>query len=78
MKIAIVGSGISGLVCAYLLKDTHEITVFESSHKAGGHVNTVDTHGQNGKHRVDTGFIVFNQENYPWFLPSSGKAECKL
>ena len=67
MKIAIVGSGISGLVCAYLLKDTHEITVFESSHKAGGHVNTVDTYGVNGEHRVDTGFIVFNQENYPGF-----------
>ena len=67
MKIAIVGSGISGLVCAYLLKDTHEITVFESSHKAGGHVNTVNTYGVNGEHRVDTGFIVFNQENYPGF-----------
>ena len=68
MKIAIVGSGISGLSCAYLLHKKHDITVFESSNKPGGHVNTVKTIGQTGTYNVDTGFIVFNRENYPNFV----------
>ena len=68
MKIAIVGSGISGLGCAHLLKEDHEITLFEASHKPGGHVNTVDVAGRTGDYRVDTGFIVFNEHNYPNFV----------
>ena len=68
MKIAIVGSGISGLGCAHLLKEEHEITLFEASHKPGGHVNTVDVAGRTGDYRVDTGFIVFNEHNYPNFV----------
>lgn len=68
MKIAIVGSGISGLICAYLLGKDHEITLFESDGKAGGHVNTVRTRGKSGDFQIDTGFIVFNRENYPNFL----------
>ncbi|MBP52110.1 MAG: FAD-dependent oxidoreductase [Opitutae bacterium] len=68
MRIAIVGSGISGLVCAYLLGKNHEITLFEAGSKAGGHVNTVTAKGDSGSFQVDTGFIVFNRENYPNFL----------
>ena len=65
MKIAVVGSGISGLTCAYLLHQNHEISLFESDSKLGGHVNTIKTEGNSGTFHVDTGFIVFNQENYP-------------
>ncbi len=68
MKIAIIGSGISGLGCAHLLKDNHEVTLFEAADKAGGHVNTVDVAGQTGDFRIDTGFIVFNEQNYPNFV----------
>ncbi len=68
MKIAIVGSGISGLACAHLLKKDHEITLFEAAAKAGGHVNTVEVTGKTGTFQVDTGFIVFNEQNYPNFV----------
>ena len=67
MKVAVIGSGISGLVCAYLLDRYHDITVFEASGKPGGHVHTVGTKGKNGTHQVDMGFIVFNEANYPGF-----------
>ena len=68
MKIAIIGSGISGLGCAYLLKNNHDVTIFEAAEKPGGHVNTVDVKGKTGDYRVDTGFIVFNEHNYPNFV----------
>ena len=68
MKIAVVGSGISGLACAYLLSQEHDLTLFEADAKPGGHVNTVDVDGKSGNYRVDTGFIVFNEENYPNFI----------
>ena len=41
-KIAIIGSGVSGLTCAYYLKDSHAVTMFESNDYLGGHVNTLD------------------------------------
>lgn len=69
MKLAIVGSGISGLAVAHTLKDHADITVFEAGDYFGGHTHTVDvtlptpqglvTHG------VDTGFLVFNERTYP-------------
>lgn len=68
MRIAIVGSGISGLVCAYLLSEHHDVSLFEADSKPGGHVNTVSTRGETGTFQVDTGFIVFNEENYPNFV----------
>lgn len=68
MRIGIVGSGISGLICAYLLEKDHDITLFEADSKPGGHVNTVTTRGKTGTFQIDTGFIVFNQENYPNFV----------
>ncbi len=68
MRIAIIGSGISGLICAHLLGEENEITLFESDSRPGGHVNTVQTKGRTGIFQVDTGFIVFNRENYPNFV----------
>ena len=68
MKLAVIGSGISGLACAHLLKKNHEIVLFEAANKPGGHVNTVDVNGRTGDYRVDTGFIVFNEQNYPNFV----------
>jgi predicted NAD/FAD-binding protein len=67
MRIAIVGAGISGMVAAHLLHRDHEIVVFEAGDRPGGHSNTirVDTPGQT--HHVDTGFMVFNDRNYPSF-----------
>lgn len=67
MKIAIIGSGIAGNTAARLLRDSHDITVYESQGYAGGHTNTVDVPTGNGKIAVDTGFIVFNDRTYPQF-----------
>lgn len=67
MKIAIVGAGISGLVVAHLLHDKHDVTVFEAADYAGGHTNTIRVDTPNETHHVDTGFIVFNDRNYPHF-----------
>lgn len=63
-RIAIVGGGISGLAAAYLLKNQHNITLFEAAPRLGGHARTI-TAGLNGDQPVDTGFIVFNYVNYP-------------
>ena len=67
MRIAIVGAGVSGLVTAHLLDPGHEVTVFEAAGYAGGHTNTVRVDTPNETHHVDTGFIVFNERNYPNF-----------
>jgi predicted NAD/FAD-binding protein len=61
MKIAIIGSGISGLGAAYLLARAHDVTVFERDTRAGGHTHTVAHDG----HGLDTGFLVHNERNYP-------------
>lgn len=68
MRIAIVGSGISGLICSYVLGKKYDVTLFESDSRPGGHVNTVRTKGRTGTFDIDTGFIVFNRENYPNFV----------
>ncbi|HUO69469.1 MAG TPA: FAD-dependent oxidoreductase [Solirubrobacteraceae bacterium] len=67
MKIAVVGAGVSGLVVAHLLHPAHEVTVFEANGYAGGHTNTIRVDTPNETHEVDTGFIVFNDRNYPNF-----------
>ena len=67
MKIAIIGSGVSGLICARLLRREHEITVFEANDYVGGHTNTVDVSMGAENHSIDTGFIVFNHRTYPNF-----------
>ena len=68
MKIAIIGTGISGMVTAYLLSDSHEITVFEKNNYIGGHTHTHDVEAQGRTFAVDTGFIVFNEVTYPNFV----------
>ncbi|QXI16996.1 NAD(P)/FAD-dependent oxidoreductase [Pseudomonas hamedanensis] len=68
MKIAVIGSGIAGLTCAYLLKRRHDITVFEAGDWVGGHTHTVPVKHQGQEFAVDTGFIVFNDWTYPNFI----------
>jgi predicted NAD/FAD-binding protein len=63
MKIAIIGSGISGLTAAYYLNAKHDIQIFEKEDYIGGHTHTVDVDDQ----AIDTGFIVFNDRTYPNF-----------
>ena len=65
MKIAIIGSGISGLSSALLLSREHKITLIESDSRFGGHANTINVPSKNGDIPVDTGFIVYNKLNYP-------------
>ena len=68
MKVAIIGSGISGISAAYNLDAEHEIVIYESSSHIGGHTNTVSVEDELGLvWNVDTGFIVFNDRNYPHF-----------
>ena len=65
LKIAIVGSGISGMSAAWLLSQRHEVTVYEAEQRLGGHSHTVDAPGPDGALAVDMGFIVYNEINYP-------------
>tara|TARA_Y100000814_G_scaffold282688_2_gene247985 strand:- start:3737 stop:4966 length:1230 start_codon:yes stop_codon:yes gene_type:complete len=67
MKIAIVGGGISGLTTAYLLSREHEVILYESNDYIGGHTNTVTIEMNGSPVAVDTGFIVYNEQNYPNF-----------
>ncbi len=64
-KIAIIGSGISGLGAAYALEDAADITVFEARDRAGGHAHTVSIDYDGTNIDVDVGFIVYNGLNYP-------------
>ncbi|GLS91930.1 dehydrogenase [Psychromonas marina] len=66
-KIAIVGSGISGLTCAYLLNKEHDITLFEAGEYVGGHTATKTVTVAGESWQIDTGFIVFNDRTYPNF-----------
>jgi predicted NAD/FAD-binding protein len=67
-RIAVVGSGISGLTSAYLLSQKHDVTLFEKDQRLGGHTATVDVKLDGQSYAVDTGFIVFNDRTYPLFL----------
>ena len=68
MRIAVVGAGVSGLVCAHMLRGEHEVTLFEANDYAGGHTHTVRVDTADETHHVDTGFIVHNDRNYPRFV----------
>ena len=65
MKIAIIGAGISGMGAAYLLSPHHDITLYEKNNYIGGHSRTINVTVKNQTTPVDTGFIVFNDWNYP-------------
>lgn len=68
MKIAIIGTGISGLTCGYHLHREHDITLFEVNDYIGGHTATVDVEYDGKQYAVDTGFIVYNDRTYPNFI----------
>jgi predicted NAD/FAD-binding protein len=65
LNIAVVGSGITGLSCAWLLGRAHRVTVFEAAHRVGGHSCTVELQRAGGPAAVDIGFIVYNERTYP-------------
>ena len=76
-RVAIIGSGVSGLTCAHYLAAQYDVTIFEANDYIGGHVNTIDVTLQSGKKSksksvetsaIDTGFIVFNERTYPNFF----------
>jgi predicted NAD/FAD-binding protein len=66
-RIAVIGAGVSGLTAAYKLSRYNDVTVFEAETRIGGHSSTVDVETETGLQPVDTGFIVFNDRNYPHF-----------
>lgn len=75
MRIAVVGGGVSGLVCAFLLARAHDVVLYEKEPRLGGHTNTVLVRHEDQTWSVDTGFIVFNTKNYPklsWLLDLLG------
>ncbi len=64
-KIAIIGSGISGLSAAYILSQKYDVHLFEKNKRLGGHTRTIKVNEKSKKIPIDTGFIVFNEKNYP-------------
>ncbi|HEU4664378.1 MAG TPA: FAD-dependent oxidoreductase [Dokdonella sp.] len=65
MRIAVVGSGISGLASAWLLSREHDVVLYEADTRLGGHTHTHDVEVGGRRYRVDTGFIVHNRAHYP-------------
>jgi predicted NAD/FAD-binding protein len=75
LKIAVIGSGISGLVSAHLLSRRNDVVLFESDARIGGHTHTVDVAEDGRDVPIDTGFIVFNQRTYPNFVKLLGQLD---
>lgn len=68
LNIAVIGTGIAGMSAAWLLSKRHQITVFEQNERIGGHTSTVELDIKKKKVPIDTGFIVYNEKNYPNFV----------
>lgn len=66
-RIAIIGSGVSGLISAHLLSRVYEVSIFEANNYLGGHIHTNRIHHENSIYNIDSGFIVFNKKTYPNF-----------
>ena len=73
MKVAVVGAGIAGLAATYLLSKVHDVTLFESEGRLGGHAHTHLVSGRDGTWPIDTGFMVFNERTYPNFVQLLGQ-----
>ncbi len=67
MRIAIIGSGVSGLVCAHLLHERHDVVLYETDDRPGGHSHTHRVELPDATADVDTGFLVYNERTYPLF-----------
>jgi len=67
VKVAVIGAGISGLAAAHALQHDADVTVFEAARRIGGHTDTHAILTGGRTYRVDSGFIVFNHDNYPGF-----------
>ena len=74
-RVAIIGSGISGLGVAHALAGVAEITLFEADHHFGGHAHTVDLELEGRRYGVDTGFLVFNERTYPQLIRLFGELQ---
>ena len=78
-SVAVIGSGVSGLTAAYLLNRTHEVTLFETDDRLGGHAHTHDLTAPDGsEHAVDSGFIVHNDRTYPWLRKLFAELEVEV
>jgi predicted NAD/FAD-binding protein len=66
-KVAVIGSGIAGLVSSHLLSENYDVSLFEADNYLGGHTHTIDIKIDNVTYPIDTGFIVFNKKTYPNF-----------
>lgn len=75
MKLAVVGTGIAGLTAAHLLAPRHDVTVYEADGRPGGHANTSKVADPHGDLAIDTGFIVYNDRNYPSFRGLLGELD---
>ena len=74
-KVAVIGSGISGLTTAHLLSRKHNITLFEKNDYIGGHTHTHSIEEEGTIYNVDSGFIVYNENTYPNFIEKTGKKQ---
>lgn len=73
-RTAVVGGGVAGLTAAYVLRRTHEVTLYEAEPRLGGHAHTHDLASSDGRvHHVDSGFIVHNERTYPLLLRLFGE-----
>lgn len=78
MKIAVLGAGISGLGSAYLLSKRHQVDLYEKDSRLGGHARTTLVEENGKKFGVDTGFLVFNHETYPFLTKLFEKLDVKI
>jgi uncharacterized protein len=78
-SVAVIGSGVSGLTAAYLLRRTHQVTLFEAANRLGGHAHThTVTASDNSSLAVDSGFIVHNDRTYPWLRKLFAELEVEV